>query len=297
VNNQNEYAAPEDAPFPVLEDAQQDVDRWLGRCVIRLQRYEYLLKALLASMDVEGEPQALDDALTQRQLDLHLDTLGTIVKQFTNNHLTTHSKAAVPAKKRVSPRGADGWVGVSFRVAMTPAQQAQRHQDLKGLVAMRNDLMHHLVEMFDLTRSDGCHRALSHLQECYEKISVEFKFLNELADHVEKARLAARMALESPSFEAALLHGLRSEGTSCLHDCIITECLRDADDACRIDGWTALDDAIVFVGKHYVDEFPSKYGCKTWRQILKRAACFDIRITPGGESNAGKAWYRTITTA
>ena len=73
-------------PDPTLE-MQRDVQRKLGRCLIRLQQYEILLKALVAHADIAGPPtelQAVQDAqlaCTQKK------TLGTLVGMLTERHL------------------------------------------------------------------------------------------------------------------------------------------------------------------------------------------------------------------
>jgi hypothetical protein len=293
-----ELSAYPDIPTdPGLKALEQEVERRLGRCMIRLQRYEGLLKAMLAVMDIKGEPHGLDDALLRRQGDLHRDTLGLLVKQFTEDFLVTGSEAPIRDEKGVAPAGAAGWAKLRFHVQMKPEQLAETKRGLEELRDFRNDLVHHLLERFDLRSTDGCRLAAVHLDVCYETIGVQFKFLKALAGHLEQARAAMAMALDSPSFEEAFLHGIGPDGTVAWPHSTIVECLRNAETACGSAGWTALDDAIGWIGNEHPDQIPSRYGCKIWRQVLGKASCFDIRRTLCEVSKAGKTWYRTKAAA
>ena len=41
-------------------DSQRDVQRLLGRCMLRIQQYERLLKAMLAHHEVDGPVETLE---------------------------------------------------------------------------------------------------------------------------------------------------------------------------------------------------------------------------------------------
>ena len=47
-------------PEDELKALQRDVERSLGRCMLQLQRYERLLKALVAHLEIAGPPQDLE---------------------------------------------------------------------------------------------------------------------------------------------------------------------------------------------------------------------------------------------
>jgi hypothetical protein len=73
----------------------------------------------------------------------------------------------------------------------------------------------------------------------------------------------------------------------------VVQALREAEAACAVEGWVPLDSAIGWLGKHHPDQTLGKYQCKTWQQLLKRCAQFEIRSTQGDASARGQTWYRS----
>lgn len=73
---------------------QHLVQRKLGRCLIRLQQYEGLLKGLVAEHDVSGPAHRLINIRDARMEALSKKTLGHIVGALTENLLTPDSTPA-----------------------------------------------------------------------------------------------------------------------------------------------------------------------------------------------------------
>lgn len=57
-----------------------------------------------------------------------------------------------------------------FNISMPPEYRAQTKAGLAELVDLRNDLVHHLIENFDISHENGCRAACSHLDSCYEPV-------------------------------------------------------------------------------------------------------------------------------
>lgn len=79
------FAALADQPQPEL---QHDVQRLLGRCLLRLQQYERLLKNLLAHQEIAGPAHELQPRLAARIEDLQTDSLGSVSKLLFKFKLT-----------------------------------------------------------------------------------------------------------------------------------------------------------------------------------------------------------------
>lgn len=75
-------------PDPPLE-LQRDVQRKLGRCLLRLQQYEILLKALVAHGDIAGPQAELQSVRDAHVACAQKKTLGTLVGMLTERHLTS----------------------------------------------------------------------------------------------------------------------------------------------------------------------------------------------------------------
>lgn len=99
--------------------------------------------------------------------------------------------------------------------------------------------------------------------------------------------------MQSQQFEDAFVHGIGPDGVVHWPISTIVECLRSAEQGCAVNGWTLLDGAITFVRLSHPDQTPSKYGCKNWRQILKKSNQFDVRTDTNPLNGRGQTWYRS----
>ncbi|MEW6020987.1 MAG: OST-HTH/LOTUS domain-containing protein [Pseudomonadota bacterium] len=276
---------------------QHEVQRKLGRCMLRLQQYERLLKAMVAGMAVAGPPEQLQDVQDRQAVGMRNRTLGTLVGMFTEQHLTLAS-----ADIQVGPdedKGANGqspdapWASIRFTISMSPERHAKTKAGLAELVNLRNDLVHHLIERFDISDADGCYAASLHLDSYYERIDSHYQHLKTWASSLGESKARVSSLVQSKAFEDAFVHGINPDGSVCWRRSTIVECLREAETACQVDGWTSLDSAITFMLKESRDQTPSRYGCKTWRQVLKQSGHFEVRNVSGSNSEVGRTWYRS----
>jgi hypothetical protein len=284
-----------------IEMVQQEVQQKLGRCMIRLQQYERLLKAMVATMALEG-PLEQFQALQDRQLaGVRNRTLGTLVGTLTGDHLT-----AAPSDIEVGPDvdiGSSGqsadvaWASMRFSISMSPERHARAKEGLAELIGLRNDLVHHLIERFDISEENGCRAASSHLDSCYEQIDGHCQLLKAWSTGLADSQAAASSFFQSKAFEDAFVHGINPDGSVCWPRSSIIDCLRKAETACQVDGWTSLDVAIAFISKENRDQIPSRYGCKTWRQVLKQSGQFELRRAASSDGAMGQAWYRSCGKA
>lgn len=276
---------------------QHEVQRKLGRCMLRLQQYERLLKAMVAGMAVTGPLEQLQAMQERQALSMRNRTLGTLVGMFTEQHLT-----AASADIQVGPdedTGANGqssdasWASIRFTISMSPEHHAQTKAGLVELVNLRNDLVHHLIERFDISDADGCRAASSYLDSCYQRIDGHCQLLKTWASSLGESRARVSSLVQSKAFEDAFVHGVNPDGSVCWPRSTIVECLREAETACQVDGWASLDAAIVFISRESRGQIPSRYGCKTWRQVLKKSGLFELRNIGGSVGNRGETWYRS----
>ena len=281
----------------VLKALEHEVQRKLGRCMLRLQQYELLLKTMVAGMAVKGPLAQLQAVQDQKRVSMSTKTLGTVVGMFTGDHLTTASTdvEAEPDDDASSVgQSVDvAWASTRFNISMSPERYAETKDGLAELVALRNDLVHHLIERFDLFDESGCRSAATHLNTCFEQIEGHFERLKDWATSLEETRALMSSYVQSKSFEDMFVHGINPDRSVCWPQSTIVECLREAETACQVDGWTSLDAAIGFIAKENRDQVPSRYGCKTWRQVLKKSGLFELRCPAPEEGAVGRAWYRS----
>ena len=282
-----------------IELRQHEVQRKLGRCMLRLQQYERLLKTMVAGMAVKGPIERFQAAQDQKLVDMRTKTLGTLVGMFTGNHLTPALSDVEAGPDDDTGTGVQSidvaWASIRFNISMSPERYAQSKDSLAELVALRNELVHHLIERFDIFDENGCRAALTHLDACYEQIDAHFERLKDWAKSLAETQALASSFLQSKSFEDMFVHGINPDGSVCWARSTIVECLHKAETACQVGGWTFLDAAIEFISKENRDQVPSRYGCKTWRQVLRKSGLFELRKIGCSDGKSRETLYRSQT--
>lgn len=91
---------PSQLKTPVLPDdlssLQRDIQRLLGRCLLRLQQYERLLKAIVAHHELAGPAHSLEGIRDARIQDASTKTLGTLISKLLNSYVVTDGVEPVP---------------------------------------------------------------------------------------------------------------------------------------------------------------------------------------------------------
>lgn len=222
-----------------IEVAQLEMQQNLGRCMLRLQQYERLLKAMVAGMSLEGHPVDLRAVRSRQETAASKKTLGTLVGIFTDDYLTESQLTTEDDTADVSP-AEEETDAPSFKIrhhiAMSPERLEHTKEALAELVAMRNELVHHLIERFDISTEAGCLAATHYLRDCYTKTDDHLRQLKEWADGQVKAQALAASFVHSTEFESAFVHGIYPDGTIRWERSTIVEYLRGAESACSVVG-------------------------------------------------------------
>lgn len=131
-------------PRPEL---QRDVERLLGRCLLRIQQYEVLLRAMLAHHELAGPVDTLDTQRAARADKLSDKSLGTLVKALFETYVVPQGfeRELLPEARTPTDRIA---VGFSIRIEMPSEQRSRTKAALEELVDLRNQVVHHLIELF-----------------------------------------------------------------------------------------------------------------------------------------------------
>ena len=173
-------------------------------------------------------------------------TLGTLVGTFTGDRLTAASSdVEVGPNDGINSGGESpdvAWASIRFNISMSPERYAETTAGLAELVALRNDLVHHLIERFDISDENGCRAAITHLECCYNQIDEHLQRLKTWATGFAEAQALASSYLQSKSFEDMFVHGINPDGSVCWPRAAIVECLHEAEAACQVDGWTSLSE-------------------------------------------------------
>ncbi|MBS1131997.1 MAG: hypothetical protein H6R16_2999 [Proteobacteria bacterium] len=258
-----------------LLDLQRTVQRKLGRCLLRLQQYELLLKALVAHSDIAGPPDQLQAVRDEKIACAQKKTLGTLVGMLTEGCLTT-SEADESADHEANTSGGF-WFRTRFQMELDPDQYETTKSDLKELVDLRNELVHHFLERFNFWEADGCAAADAFLDESFETIDGHFLTLREWVNGMENSRAMLASFMETPTFKDLFFDGIHPDGSVDWPSCGIVGHLREAETVLAQAGWTELNAAIGRIRQRAPSQTPKRYGCGSWRHVIHESRQFEIR--------------------
>lgn len=279
-----------------LKVAQHEVQRLLGRCLLRLQQYEILMKRILALHDVSGPSTELVARRDKRVTKLATTNLGLLAKRLFESFVVVRDGSASDSETCSFEKGAEDQVRIRTvtRMEMEPKDFATTKKAVEDLVQMRNSLVHHFIEEFDMWSEDGCAKGVQHLVACYGRIDGHFDQLRSWATAMQEATQVQMSFVNSPAF-VDFLDGIGPEGEVMWPDTGMARCLHAATSLRAHDGWTRLDEAVVFITKKYPEQTLQRYGCTSWPQAVHLSQGFELQRR--GDVGAPKIyWYRERLT-
>ena len=96
------------------EELQHQVQRKLGRCLLRIQQYERLMKSLLASHELAGPASELEAIRAKRADVLATKSLGQLVGELTGSFLTAGPDEAESESSPEAPT--EVWLAVRMKL-------------------------------------------------------------------------------------------------------------------------------------------------------------------------------------
>ena len=177
---------------------------------------------------------------------------------------------------------------------MTEERRAEVKAAIDDLVLMRNELVHHLIERFDVWTDQGCVAAVGHLNQSYERIDRHYEELRQWAEGMDDARVRAASFAQSEVFLDMVLNGMAPDGTfDWPHTGIVSVLFEAAKTRAATEGWARLDDATTWIAEHHPEQVPQKYGCRTWPQVLSESKSFRLEYRRADDGRR-IAWYRAL---
>jgi hypothetical protein len=259
-----------------LEEQQHHVQRLLGRCLLRLQQYERLMKAIAAHHEIAGPAHELKKVRAAHIDDASTKTLGNLVGQLFGSCVVTEGTGTAADPLANEP---DDVVCVAMRMHLElSAEDYDRTQrGLKELVLLRNKLVHHFIDQHDLWSTDGCLTARDALVSAYERIDAHFEQLRGWAENMAQARRQYAEFVQSDAFEDWLVNGIAPDGKVNWPAAGIVRALREAENELAVDGWTPVAAAARWIMERSPEQQPNKYGCASWRQVVHESRLFELR--------------------
>lgn len=277
--------------------SQADVARKVGWSVLRLQQYELLMKKLLANSSVAGYADELATRRADRLVEVQKKTLGQVVGELTETAfcLPTHSEE----ENGTGMAGIDptnSYMDLRWRLVTTEEEYERIRQGLAELVAIRNELVHHFLEHFDLSTESGCSSAICHLDELLVPIEKRFAELNEWVEGFRKTRRALADLVATQEFKNWFMYGATPGGEVDWPNSRVVDELCLVERQFQEDGWTRLSRAIGFLRTRWPELSPKIYGCSSWRHVIHESKLFEIQKRVDPETGIGQVWFRSKST-
>ena len=153
---------------------------------------------------------------------------------------------------------------------------------------MRNELVHHFIQRFELSSESGCDAAALYLDECDQKIEAQRHTMLGWAKAHQEAKEVHAAFLLSEEGARFFAYGILPDGTVEWATTPIVYALRQAELNLAKDGWTSLNEAARWLAEKYPDKKPEQYGCSRWRHLLHESRLFEIRRAVPGEPSGIK---------
>ncbi len=259
-----------------LQTLQHEVQRLLGRCLLRLQQYERLIKSMVAHHKVSGPIHDLEQTRAAQVDETARKTLGTLVGDLVGSYVVADEVDPTEETTTYTPENVN-WFAMQMTLGLPEAEFTLVESELREMVLLRNNLVHHFIDQHDLWSSDGCRRAKDALVIAYNRIDQHFGQLREWAEGMEKTRQTLSEILQSEEFKDVLVNGIAPNGKVNWDASGIVSALREAFRALAVDGWAPLAEAGKWVTKLYPEQLPAKYGCQSWRQVVHNASILELR--------------------
>lgn len=276
-------------PEKLGPEIQRDVQRLLGRCMVRIQQYEIALKSLLVHHEIAGPVETLEGQIEKRAEELSGKTLGALKEKLFETFVVPEGfeRELLPEDKTPTDRIS---VAHSFRMSLYPEQWAQTKSSIDEFVVLRNELVHHFLSRFNIWEEQGCVDAMAYLEGAYLRIDARFQELRAWMMAMQKASEAMASFAKSETYHDWLVNGINPDGSFEWWQTGIVRALRTEVQALAGDNWIALEAVKAQVLARHPDQTPQKYRCTTWQQVLTESTEFDLEYRRESDASPKRAW-------
>lgn len=272
-----------------IQSLQQGVERLLGRCLLKLQRYEHLIKTLVVNQAIAGPPSEAASIVAERAAGIASKTLGNLVRQLVGSYLVT-DLAEEPERSDVSKPHCGLHVSTRAVLQMSTEDLQRTEAGIRELVLLRNNLVHHFVERHDLRTMEGCKRAQEALLDAEICIERELEQVRVWVEDMAQGMRVLIEHLQSKEFKDWFVNGIAPDGLVDWYSAGIVRELLKAAGELSSDGWTSVDAAANWITQHCPEQQPSKYGCRRWREVIHMSGRLELRYRD--IDGRRTAWYR-----
>tara|TARA_R110002020_G_scaffold47651_1_gene135554 strand:- start:10733 stop:11455 length:723 start_codon:yes stop_codon:yes gene_type:complete len=203
-------------------------------------------------------------------------TLGTLVGDLLGSYVVADEIDPSEEPTTNFPENVN-WLAMQTTLRLSDADFARTENDLREMVLLRNDLVHHFLDQHDIWSSDGCRGAQEALVIAYSRIDQHFEQLREWAEEMEQAQRMMSEFVQSKVFKDWVVNGIVPDGKVNWDASGVVRALREAFGALAVDGWASVAEAGRWIAERYPEQRPAWYGCNSWRQVVHEAPILELR--------------------
>ena len=276
-----------------LQELQTTVHQRLGRFLLRVQRYELLLKALVIDSVTVGTVETAPLNKQKRQALFGNKTMGFLFDEIKDSYL--RELGAPQPEEADEPHLENGEPVFRSRMSLSmPAEELkQTKARLDKFKDLRNRIVHHFLEDHDLATQVGCELAIARVDGALELAQIHYEELLQWAKTAVEASRRFAAFIESPEFEQ-LQHGILPDGTVDWPNSTAVQLLREQEQKTAPGEMTRLDTAVDAIRLKHPDHRPVRYFCQDWSELLKKSGQFHVRKERGSPERKGVTWYRSL---
>ena len=270
-----------------------ELHRKFGLCMLRMQRYELLAKAVVAGSVIESDGQsvALRNEASARPISNM--TLGLLIKEITGSVIKSDAKRDDPDEP-IAGDPARVRIRTTFASELPADEHAKLEIRLKGFVDTRNDLAHHFLQQFDVSSDSGCKVAIAHLDQCLESVDAEFLELQNLASRLrEMIEMQSQVLGQIDIMEVFARHFPENSPDDFGPEHELIGWLKQAECLAREDGWTSLAAAGHYIQTRAPELRLKDHKVAKWSKVLDRSRVFEKRIEFSAGDGRPTTWYRS----
>jgi len=168
----------------------------------------------------------LETLQAARIADTARKTLGVLVDEILGS-VVTNQTDTLDEETTSFPEEVN-WVSMSIHKGLSVADFAKTENELKELVLLRNNLVHHFIDQHDLRSFDGCRGVHDALVADFNRIDQHYERLQRWAESLERSRRMMAELTQSDWFLELVVNGITPDGTVDWPTTGIVRALREA---------------------------------------------------------------------
>lgn len=179
----------------IAQKARDEVFQKIGRNVVNFQRLEGLLKALLKSSRIHGNPENLKSRTEKQNSSIDMQSMGSLVGSVFD---TVLSEKAMPEPPDDIEKA---WVSFKFEIELDLEEKERLKLALTDLVDKRNSLIHQKLIRTDFNSIKSCRELGEELDTQRERLAPHYKRIHSLLKSRLNTQEQASKILNSDEFK------------------------------------------------------------------------------------------------